>query len=84
MVGMDVGRGLGSIKDDIDVKTVIQALEATLKGEKTTLTEPEALAVRQEFMEKLRGEQQAKMKAEAETNQKAGDEFLAKNRPRRA
>ncbi|HEY7872917.1 MAG TPA: FKBP-type peptidyl-prolyl cis-trans isomerase N-terminal domain-containing protein, partial [Rudaea sp.] len=55
MVGMDVGRGLGSIKDDIDVKTVIQALEATLKGEKTTLTEPEALAVRQDFMEKLRG-----------------------------
>ncbi|HXD83000.1 MAG TPA: FKBP-type peptidyl-prolyl cis-trans isomerase [Rudaea sp.] len=83
MVGMDVGRGLGSIKDDIDVKTVIQALEATLKGEKTTLTEPEALAVRQEFMEKLRGEQQAKMKAEAETNQKAGDEFLAKNKAKK-
>ncbi|MGH8091071.1 MAG: FKBP-type peptidyl-prolyl cis-trans isomerase [Rudaea sp.] len=83
MVGMDVGRGLSSIKDDIDVNVVIKALEATLKGEKTTLTEPEALAVRQDFMEKLRGEQQAKMKAEAETNQKAGDEFLAKNKTKK-
>src|SRR5258707_890167 len=43
MVGMDVGRGLGSIKDEIDMNTVIQALQATIKGEKTTLTEPEAL-----------------------------------------
>ena len=83
MVGMDVGRGLSSIKDDIDINVVIKALEATLKGEKTTLTEPEALAVRQDFMEKLRGEQQAKMKAEAEKNQKEGDDFLAKNKAKK-
>ena len=83
MVGMDVGRGLTTIKDDIDINVVVKALEATLKGEKTTLTEAEALAVRQDFMEKLRGEQQAKMKAEAETNQKAGDEFLAKNKAKK-
>jgi len=83
MVGMDVGRGLSSIKDDIDINVVIKALEATIKGEKTTLTEPEALAVRQDFMEKLRGEQQAKMKAEAEKNQKEGDDFLAKNKAKK-
>lgn len=83
MVGMDVGRGLSSIKDDIDINVVIKALDATLKGEKTTLTEPEALAVRQDFMEKLRGEQQAKMKAEAEKNQKEGDAFLAKNKAKK-
>src|SRR6202451_967537 len=53
MVGMDVGRGLTSIKDEVDVSVVIQALQATLKGEKTTLTEPEALSIRQEFMQKL-------------------------------
>jgi FKBP-type peptidyl-prolyl cis-trans isomerase len=83
MVGMDVGRGLSSIKDDIDINVVIKALDATLKGEKTTLTEPEALAVRQDFMEKLRGEQQAKLKAEAEKNQKEGDAFLAKNKAKK-
>lgn len=80
MVGMDVGRGLTTIKDDIDLNIVVKALEATLKGETTTLTEPEALAVRQEFVEKLRGKQMAKTKAEAEENQKVGDDFLAKNK----
>ncbi len=83
MVGMDVGRGLSSIKDDIDIKVVIQALEATLKGEKTTLTDAEALSVRGDFMEKLRGEQMAKMKVEAEKNQKEGDDFLAKNKTKK-
>ncbi|MHB8446382.1 MAG: FKBP-type peptidyl-prolyl cis-trans isomerase [Rudaea sp.] len=83
MVGMDVGRGLSSIKDDIDIKVVIQALEATLKGEKTTLTDAEALSVRGDFMEKLRGEQMAKMKVEAEKNQKEGDAFLAKNKTKK-
>jgi FKBP-type peptidyl-prolyl cis-trans isomerase len=83
MVGMDVGRGLTSIKDEIDLNVVVKALEATLKGEKTTLSEPEALAVRQEFVEKLRGKQMAKMKEEAEQNQKAGDEFLAKNKAKK-
>jgi FKBP-type peptidyl-prolyl cis-trans isomerase len=83
MVGMDVGRGLTTIKDEIDLNVVIKALEATLKGEKTTLTEAESLAVRQEFVEKLRGRQMAKMKAEAEENQKAGDAFLAKNKTKK-
>jgi len=80
MVGMDVARSLGQIKDDIDVATVVQALQAALKGEKTTLTEPEAMAVRQEFMQKLQGKQAEKMKEQADKNQKEGDAFLAKNK----
>lgn len=80
MVGMDVARSLNQIKEEIDVATVVQALQATLKGEKTTLTEPEALAVRQEFMQKLQGKQAAKMKEEADKNAKEGEAFLAKNK----
>ena len=80
MVGMDVGRGLGSIKDEIDMTVVIQALQATIKGDKTTLTEQEALSVRQEFMQKLQARQAAKTKEDAEKNQKEGDDFLAKNK----
>lgn len=83
MVGMDVGRGLGSIKDEIDMNTVIQALQASIKGEKTTLTEPEALSVRQEFMQKLQAKQAAKAKEDAEKNQKEGDDFLAKNKSKK-
>jgi FKBP-type peptidyl-prolyl cis-trans isomerase len=83
MVGMDVARGLNSIKDEVDLATVIQALQAAMKGEKTTLTEQEALAVRQEFIQKLQAKQMAKSKEEAEKNQKEGDEFLAKNKTRK-
>jgi len=80
MVGMDVGRGLGSIKEEIDMTVVIQALQATIKGDKTTLNEQEALSVRQEFMQKLQAKQAAKTKEDAEKNQKEGDDFLAKNK----
>jgi FKBP-type peptidyl-prolyl cis-trans isomerase len=80
MVGMDVARSIGQIKDEVDTAAVIQALQTSLKGEKTTLTDAEALAVRQEFMQKLQGKQVAKMKEEADKNQKEGDAFLAKNK----
>jgi len=83
MVGMDVARGLSQVKDEIDINTVISALQAALKGEKTTLTEQESMQVRQEFMEKLRSKQAAKSKEEAEKNQKEGDEFLAKNKSKK-
>jgi FKBP-type peptidyl-prolyl cis-trans isomerase FkpA len=80
MVGMDVARSLGQVKDEIDIATVIQAMQTALKGDKTLLTEAESMAVRQEFMEKLRGRQAAKMKEEADKNQKEGEAFLAKNK----
>jgi FKBP-type peptidyl-prolyl cis-trans isomerase FkpA len=80
MVGMDVARSIGQIKDEVDTAAVIQALQTSLKGDKTTLTDAEAIAVRQEFMQKLQGKQVAKMKDEADKNQKDGDAFLAKNK----
>lgn len=80
MVGMDVGKGLSSIKDEIDMAVVIQALQASVKGEKTALTQEEALKVRQDFMTKLQAKRAAEEKVKAETNKKAGEEFLAKNK----
>jgi FKBP-type peptidyl-prolyl cis-trans isomerase len=80
MVGMDVGKGLSSIKDEIDLKIVVQAIEASIKGDKTALTQEDALKIRQDFMQKLSAKRQAEEKAKAETNKKAGEEFLAKNK----
>jgi FKBP-type peptidyl-prolyl cis-trans isomerase FkpA len=80
MVGMDVGRGLTQIKDDIDIKVVEQALEATLKGDKTALTQEEALQVRQEFMKTLQAKRVAEQKAAADKNKKEGEAFLAANK----
>lgn len=80
MVGMDVGKGLTAIKDEIDVNVVIRALQDSLKGDKTALTQEEAVKVRQDFMQKLQAKRAADDKAKAETNKKAGDEFIAKKK----
>ena len=80
MVGMDVGRGLTQIKDEIDIKVVEQAIEATIKGEKTSLTQEEALQVRQEFMKTLQAKRVAEQKAAADKNKKEGETFLAANK----
>lgn len=80
MVGMDVGRGLTQIKDDIDIKVVEQALEATIKGEKTALTQEEAQQVRQEFMKTLQAKRVAEQKAASDKNKKEGEAFLAANK----
>jgi FKBP-type peptidyl-prolyl cis-trans isomerase FkpA len=80
MVGMDIGRGLAQIKDDLDIKVVEQALEATIKGENTSLTTEQALEVRKEFMKTLQAKRVAEQKAAAEKNKKEGDAFLAANK----
>ncbi|MEO7064701.1 MAG: FKBP-type peptidyl-prolyl cis-trans isomerase [Dokdonella sp.] len=80
MVGMDIGRGLTQIKDDIDIKAVEAALEATLKGEKTALTPEEALTVRQEFMQQMQAKRVTEQKQAAEKNKTEGAAFLVKNK----
>ena len=80
MVGMDIGRGLTQIKDDIDIKVVEQALEAVLKGDKTTMTQEEALQVRQAYMQQMQAKRVAEQKAAAEKNKGEGATFLAKNK----
>jgi FKBP-type peptidyl-prolyl cis-trans isomerase len=80
MVGMDIGRGLTQIKDDIDIKIVEQALEQTLKGEKTSLTQEEALQVRQAYMQQMQAKRVTEQKAAAEKNKGEGSAFLAKNK----
>jgi FKBP-type peptidyl-prolyl cis-trans isomerase FkpA len=80
MVGMDIGRGLTQIKDDIDIKVVEQALEAVIKGEKTTMTQEEALQVRQAYMQQMQAKRVTEQKAAAEKNKGEGSAFLAKNK----
>jgi FKBP-type peptidyl-prolyl cis-trans isomerase len=80
MVGMDIGRGLTQIKDDIDIKVVEQALEATIKGEKTSLTQEEALAVRQSFMQQMQAKRVAEQKVSADKNKSDGAAFMAANK----
>jgi FKBP-type peptidyl-prolyl cis-trans isomerase FkpA len=80
MVGMDLSNGLAQIKDEIDPAIVAQALQDALKGGKTLLTQEEALAVRQAFVQKMQTAQAEKQKAQATTNKAEGEKFLAANK----
>ena len=72
MVGADVGRGLTQIKDELDLKIVIQALQDEFNGSKTLMS--------QEFMTRLQAKRVADEKVAAEKNKKEGDAYLAKNK----
>ena len=79
MVGMDMAQGLRPIKDQVDMAIVMQALQTSLAEGQTLLSAEEAQAVRQEFMRKLQGAQQAKQQEVAAKNQAEGAKFLAEN-----
>lgn len=80
MVGMDMANGLSTIKDDVDLNIVFEAIRTQIAGGKTLLTAEEAQAVRETFVKKLQAAQQAKTAALAKQNKEAGDKFLAANK----
>lgn len=80
MVGMDVGKGLSQIKDELDINIVIQAMQVVIKGDKTALSDEEYAKVRKDFAEKLQAKQAGKQKEAAEKNKAEGDAYLAKNK----
>ena len=61
----------------------MQALQASLKGEKTTLTAGEALQVRQDYMQKMQAKHVAKSKEDAEKNKTEGDDVPRQEQERR-
>lgn len=79
MVGMDVARDLGPIKDEIDLAIVDQAIRATLAGEKPLLDEATIKQTRERFTTHLRDKREAEQKALAAKNQREGEAFLAAN-----
>ncbi|MEO7198842.1 MAG: FKBP-type peptidyl-prolyl cis-trans isomerase [Dokdonella sp.] len=80
MIGMDVGRGLVQIKDELDLNVVIQALKDEFAGSKTALTQEESQQVRQDFMQKLQTKRVAEEKVAADKNKAEGEAFLTKNK----
>jgi FKBP-type peptidyl-prolyl cis-trans isomerase len=80
MIGMDMGRGLAQVKDDVDIKVVERAIEDSIAGDKTLMTPEQALEVRKDFMKKRQEKLAAERKAAAEKNKKEGKEFLAANK----
>lgn len=79
LIGMDMGRSLELLKDDLDLAVLQKAMQANIKGDKALLSDEEAQQIRQRLQEKVRTKQMEKMVALAKTNLADGEKFLAGN-----
>ncbi len=81
-IGMDIGRSLSEQAIDLDLDVLIDGLRARYLGEATLLSEDEALAEREAFIERRQQELDEARGREAERNFAEGEAFLAENRGR--
>lgn len=79
MIGMDIGRNLEPIKDDIDPAVVQQAIADVLEGKPTKLSDEQMMEIAQDFSEYMQEKKAAEAAAAAEKNRAEGQEFLARN-----
>lgn len=78
-IGMDIGQSLSGQDMDLDVDILMEALRAAYLGEETLLTQEEALAERQRFIEQRQQRLEQERNQEAVTNLEEGQAFLAQN-----
>jgi FKBP-type peptidyl-prolyl cis-trans isomerase FkpA len=80
IIGMDIGKSLRDQGAGVDLDSLIDAITATYNGEELAMTAEEAAAIRMEYVQKRKAEQQAAAAATGEANLAAGQKFLAENK----
>jgi FKBP-type peptidyl-prolyl cis-trans isomerase FklB len=79
-IGMNIGKNLKRDSVEIDPAVLSRALRDVLAGNKLLLTDEEAKAALTALQTEVRAKEEAKVKAAAVENKKAGDAFLAANK----
>ena len=79
-LGMNIGKNLHGQQIELDPSLIARGLKDSMTGAKTLLTEDERKTVLTEAQNEMKQEMDAKMKQEADTNKKAGEDFLAANK----
>lgn len=79
MVGLDMAKTMAPVKDEVDIDIAIAAIRAVHAGQKPALDETQTEALRQQFGEILRKQQELAMRELARKNLAAAEDFLAKN-----
>ncbi len=82
IIGMDIGKSLRQQGTDVDLDVLIEALTATFKGEPLAMTQEQADAVRQEYVQKRQAAQTAEAAAVGGDNLAEGMAFLEENKQR--
>ncbi len=81
-IGMDIGRSLAEQDMDLNLELLVEALQATYRGEETRMTQDEALAERDAFMQQRQQQMEAQQAEDSVRNLEEGQAFLAENRER--
>ncbi len=81
-VGMDIGNSLSEQGLELDLDLLVEAIRASYSGEETRLTQEEALAERDRFMQQRQQELEQERSQDAQRNLEEGQAFLAENRDR--
>lgn len=79
-IGMDIAASLNRTGLDFDVPSLQRGLRDGMNASDSLLTQAEIQQTLQDFQTKARDQMIAKQKADAEAAQKAGSDFLAKNK----
>jgi FKBP-type peptidyl-prolyl cis-trans isomerase FkpA len=78
--GLMIGPSLASLKDDIELPVLLQAVRTVLAGRKPLLTDAQAKSTLQAFTEQRSAAMDAAAAAAGSKNKTEGDAFLARNK----
>ena len=86
VIGMDIGKSLKPMKDEVDMATLKRALDDVVNDKKLLLNDEQVAKIMQAFSEKMRAKQkeemakkQAQMEAQGKKNVELEKAFLAAN-----
>lgn len=78
-IGVDIGKSLTPVKQDVDVAALVQGLEETLAGQTPRMDDATREKIKSEISGKLQKKQLEDRLAKASVAKEAGEKFLAEN-----
>jgi FKBP-type peptidyl-prolyl cis-trans isomerase FkpA len=79
MIGMDIGKSIAPVKDEVDMETLVEAMKTVMKDGKPLLTDEQAKQIGQAFGERMMAKQVADRELAVKKNLEEGAKFLADN-----
>jgi FKBP-type peptidyl-prolyl cis-trans isomerase FkpA len=81
-IGVDIGRSLTPVKDQVDVDALVKGLEEVIAGQTPRLDDESREKIKAEITRKLQAKQMEERTAKAGAAKAAGEKFLAENAKR--
>lgn len=79
MIGLQMGKSLEQVKDEVDVDVIAKAIKTSIAGDKPLMDDKQAQQIAEAFGRKMQEKMIAKRMADAEKNKAEGEKFLAEN-----